>query len=104
MLGRLLVHPGDRLDLRVVGGDAGAHEPVGRRQGVVQIDRDARLQQLVGCVEAGRAGSDDGGTGRHGRRVIACSGQVPSASSAASSWAAGTSIAWSRIVTYPSSS
>ena len=64
----LLVHPRDRLDLRVVGSDAGAHEPVGRRQRVEQVDRDARLQQLVGGVEAGRAGPDDRYTGRHRRQ------------------------------------
>ena len=58
MLRRLVVHPRDRLDLRVVGRDAGAHEPVRRRQRVEQVDRDARLEQLVGGVEAGRAGAD----------------------------------------------
>ena len=104
MLGRLVVHPRHRLDLRVVGRDAGAHEPVGRRQRVEQVDRDACLQQLVGCVEAGRAGPDHGRASGHGISLIACSGQVPSASSAASTWSAGTSIVWSRIVTYPSSS
>ncbi len=57
----LLVDPRDRLDLRVVGGDAGAHEPERRGQGVDQVDLPALGEQLVGAVEAGRAGADHGG-------------------------------------------
>ena len=82
MLGGPLEHPGDRLDLRVVGRDAGAHQPERRRQRVEQVDRDTRPQQLVGGIEAGRAGADDGGAGGHRISVIACSGQVAAASSA----------------------
>ena len=58
--GGLLVHARDGLDVRVIGCDAGADETEGRRQRVEQIYGEARRQQLVGGVEAGRAGADDG--------------------------------------------
>ena len=64
VLGRLVVGPRDRLDLRVVRGDARPHEPVRRRQAVVEVDGERRLvdgQQLAGGVEAAGAGADDGG-------------------------------------------
>ena len=64
VLGGLVVGAGDRLDLRVVGGDARPHEPVRRRQAVVEVDGELRVvdgQQLAGGVEAARAGADDGG-------------------------------------------
>ena len=59
LLRGLLVHPRDALDLRVVGRDAGADEPERRRQDLEQVDLEAGLQELVGRVEAGRAGADD---------------------------------------------
>src|SRR6185436_12856914 len=63
--GRLLVDPRDRLELRMVGRDARAHEPERRRQRVVEVDLPALLQELVGGVEAGWAGADHGGAVRH---------------------------------------
>jgi hypothetical protein len=48
--------------LRVVGRDAGPHEPERRRQSVEQIDLEARGQKLVGRVESRGAGADDHGT------------------------------------------
>ena len=62
LLGRgLLVDPDDRLDLRVVRRDAGAHEPERRRQPVEQVDTDGSLggEQVAGGVEAGRPCADD---------------------------------------------
>jgi hypothetical protein len=56
---RLLVDPGDGLDLRVVRGDAGADEPERRRQAVEQVDLEARLEQRLGGVEAGGPGAQD---------------------------------------------
>ena len=47
--GGLCVHARDRLDLRVVGRDACTYQPEWRRQLVVEIDREPRLQQLVGA-------------------------------------------------------
>jgi len=74
----LVIRLGDRLDLRVVRGDAGAHEPVRRRQAVVEVDGELRVrdgEQLARGVEAARAGAYDGGAeGRgvgHGCRVDA---------------------------------
>ena len=47
-LGRgLVVDARDRLDLRVVGGHAGAHEPERRRERVEEVDLEARAEQLV---------------------------------------------------------
>src|SRR4051794_30876445 len=57
--GGLLVAARDRLDLRVIRRNAGAHQPERRRQRVVEVDREARLQQVLAGVEAGRAGSYD---------------------------------------------
>ena len=59
----LLVHARDRLDLRVVGRDARAHEPPRRRQALDHVDLEAGvgvLEQVPGGVEAGRAGADHG--------------------------------------------
>ena len=57
----------DRLDLRVVGRDAGAHQPPRRRQHLQHVDDDAdllgrvgRLQQRCGGEETRRSGADDG--------------------------------------------
>ena len=61
--GGLLVDARDRLDLRVVGRDAGAHEPPGRRQALDHVDLEAGvcvLEQVPGGVEAGGAGADHG--------------------------------------------
>ena len=67
-VGRDLVEGGgDGLDLLMVGGDAGAHQPVGGRQAVDHVDLDhaaVLLQQMVGRVVAGRAGADDGNSQR----------------------------------------
>ena len=59
---RLLVDADDRLDLRVVGRDARAHQPVGGRQPVEHVDLDGEvlvLEQVLGRVEARRPGADD---------------------------------------------
>ena len=57
----------NRLDLRVVGGDAGAHQPPGRRQHLQHVDGHVDLVGRVGGLqerrcgeEAGRPGTDDG--------------------------------------------
>ena len=52
----------DLLDARVVGGDAVAHQPVGRRKPFEQVDTDvqARLREDVRGVDACGACSDDG--------------------------------------------
>ena len=52
----------DLLDARVVGGDAVAHQPVGRRKPLEQVDTDlhARLREDVRGVDACGACSDDG--------------------------------------------
>ena len=61
MLGGLLVAPRDRLQLWVIGRDAGPHEPERRRQRVVEVDLEVLLlEQVLAGVEAGRAGADDG--------------------------------------------
>ena len=60
-----LIDARDRLDLRMVGRDAGANQAIRRRQHVVEVDLEALLEQLIGRVEAGRAGADDRGTQRH---------------------------------------
>ena len=58
---RLLVDAHDRLDLRVVRRDAGAHEPERRGQAVEEVDAHGRLggEQVAGGVEAGRSCADD---------------------------------------------
>ena len=53
-----LVHARDRLDLRVVGRDAEAHQPERRLQRVIHIDLELGLQKLIGGVEARRARAD----------------------------------------------
>ena len=62
-IGRDLVERrGHRLDLLVIRGDAGAHEPVGRRHPVVHVHLDhetRRAEQLVRGVEPGGTGPDD---------------------------------------------
>jgi hypothetical protein len=65
--GGLLVDPRDRLDLRMVGRDAGADEPERGRQAIEHVDLDRELlggQQMPGGVEAGRPGADDGDSQR----------------------------------------
>ncbi len=63
--GRLLVDARHRLDLRMVGRDAGPHEAERRRELVEEIDLDHQigvalvLQQVTGRIEAGRPGTDD---------------------------------------------
>jgi hypothetical protein len=59
---RLLVDPDHRLDLRVVGRDPEADQSVRRRQPVEHVDLGVRslvLEDVLGRVEAGRAGADD---------------------------------------------
>ena len=61
--GGLLVDPDHRLDLRVVGRDAAADQPERGRQAVEEVDLGVRglvLEHVLGGVEAGRAGADDG--------------------------------------------
>ena len=56
--GGLREAPCDRLDLLVVRRDAGAHEPVRRRQAVEHVDPDIEswlAQQLFGRVKRRRA-------------------------------------------------
>src|SRR2546423_6927695 len=72
MFGGLLVHAADRLDLRVVGRDAGANQAprCGQALEHVDLDRaDGVLQQVPGGVEAGGPGADyrdpDGGVFGH---------------------------------------
>src|SRR5262245_38890188 len=67
--GGLVEGGGDRLDLLVIGRDAGADEPVGRGQPVehVHLDHDVLTAlQVLGRVEAGRPGADDD----HAKRVL----------------------------------
>ena len=62
VLGGALVQPRHRLDLRVVGRDAGAHEPPRRRQPLVEVDVQLGLgvaQQVARRVGPGGAGADD---------------------------------------------
>ena len=59
--GDLVVDPRHRLDLLVVGRDAAAHQPEGRRQAVVHVDLDLEvvlLLQVLGGVEARGARAD----------------------------------------------
>ncbi len=60
--GGLLVHAGDRLDLRVIGGDAGANESPRGGKALEHVDLEMSgglLQQVPGGVEAGGTGADD---------------------------------------------
>ena len=53
----LLVHADHRLDLRMVGGDAGAHEAEGGGEAVEHVDLYGdvlALEQVLGGVETGR--------------------------------------------------
>ncbi len=75
MRGGLLVDARDRLDLGVVGRDAGADQAPGRGQPLEHVDLEALvggLEQVPGGVEAGRARADhddaDGGLVVH----VAC--------------------------------
>ncbi len=57
------VDPDHRLDLRMVRGDAAADEAERRRQAVEEIDLGVQvlaLEDVLGGVEAGGAGADDG--------------------------------------------
>ena len=56
----LLVDARDRLDLRVVGRDAGAHEPERRRQRVVEVDLEAAAFSSARRRRSRRAGADHG--------------------------------------------
>ena len=58
-----LVDPDHRLDLRVVGGDAAADEAEGGGEAVEEVDLGVHvfaLEDVLGGVEAGGAGADDG--------------------------------------------
>src|SRR5581483_5357477 len=66
---RLLVDADHRLDLRVVGRDARADEAERRRKLVEEVDGDVDVvafQQMLGRVEAGGPGTNDG----HAQRVL----------------------------------
>ena len=68
MRGDLLVDAGHRLDLRVVGRDARAHEAPGRRQPLEHVDLDRAVlgrEEEAGGVEPGRPGADDGDAEGH---------------------------------------
>ena len=59
----LLVDADHRLDLRVVGRDAAADEAERGREAVEEVDLGVQvlaLEDVLGRVEAGRAGADDG--------------------------------------------
>ena len=61
--GGFFVDADDRLDLRVVGGDAAADQAEGGREAVEEVDlgvQVAVLEDVLGGVEAGGAGADDG--------------------------------------------
>ncbi len=58
-----LVDPDHRLDLRVVGGDAAADQAEGGGEAVEEVDLGVQVlvfEDVLGGVEAGRAGADDG--------------------------------------------
>ena len=65
---RLLIDARDVLDLRMVGGNARAHESERGRQDIEEVDVHARVQQLLGGVEPCRPGSHDR-KARHERRL-----------------------------------
>ncbi len=57
------VDPGDRLDLRMVGGDAAADQPERGGEAVEEVDLGVHVavfEDVLGGVEAGGAGADDG--------------------------------------------
>ena len=61
--GDLVKGRGDRLDLLMVGGDARAHEPEGRREPIEEVDGDDGSllpEEMVRRVVSGRAGPHDG--------------------------------------------
>ena len=65
----LVEKPSDRLGFLMIRGHSGAHQPVRGGQFVKHIDPHAALgEQLVGCVHAGWAGSDDR-DGQYGRAI-----------------------------------
>ena len=69
---RLLIDADHRLDLRVVGGDAGADEAERGGEAVEHVDLDGdvlALEQVLGRVETGRPGADD----RDPQRVVLAS-------------------------------
>ena len=56
----LVEKPGDRLGALMIRGHSGAHQSVRNGQFVEYVDAHSALgEQLVGCIHAGRAGSDD---------------------------------------------
>ena len=56
----LVEKPGDRLGFLMIRGHSGAHQPVRNGQFVEHVDAHPALgEQLVGCIHAGRSGSDD---------------------------------------------
>ncbi len=70
---RLLIHPRDRLDLRMVRRHPVAHQPPRRGQLVEHVDLDHALlvgQQLPGRVEARRSRADD----RHAQWIVRSAG------------------------------
>ena len=60
--GNSLIDADGFLELRVIRGDAAAHEPERRGQPLVHVDHDRglRFDQRLGGVEAGRPAADDG--------------------------------------------
>ena len=62
----LLEHFRDGLDLRMVGSDAGTHQPPWGRQTIKQVDlnRGLGIKQVSGGVEASRTGTNHGNAGR----------------------------------------
>ena len=62
----LLEHLRDGLDLRMVGSDAGTHQPPRGRQTIKQVDfnRGLGIEQVPGGVEASRTSTNDGNAGR----------------------------------------
>ena len=67
--GRLLVYADHRFDLRVVGRHAGTHKAERGRKAVEDVHLEVEVlgaQQVLGGVEAGRAGADDGDPQRRG--------------------------------------
>ena len=71
-----------RLDLRVIRRHPGANEAIRRRQRVEQVDVKPGLQQLIGRVETGRAGSDDRCASGHDLRVLGAHAHICAMASA----------------------
>ena len=74
--GGFFVDPDHRLDLRVVGGDAAADEAEGGREAVEEVDLGVQVlafEDVLGGVEAGRAGADDGDAKRGSLGFRSCS-------------------------------